>query len=444
MKLKLPNLSISQTILVTYMTLMLMGGLVLALPIAAENGEATPFVDAIFTATSAICVTGQVTLNTATHWSPLGKIVIITLIEIGGLGFMTLWMLAFHLNGHAMNIRQRKLMYESLNLSWDHDMRDVVLYMIRFALGTQSLGAVLLALRFIPNLGWQRGILYSIFHSISAFNNAGFDLFGDSLVGFQHEPYVINVISFLIFAGSLGFLVWRDVLTYFHNRRLLRYTKLILITTAILLVSSSILFGITEGLNGTFTGLSPFEWVSNIIFLAVTPRTAGYANVDYAMLSKGGIFITLILMFIGGSSGSTAGGVKTSTIAVLFIFLFNYFRGRPVTVFNRELRTETIRKALFMILSGFTLVIISAYILMLTEEIPQGMGIEYILVEVISCFGTVGLTMGLTPHLTMIGKLILILLMFIGKVGLITFLWSIGNHDKEWQIKYPEMNIMIG
>lgn len=444
MKLKLPNLSISQTILLTYMTLILLGGGLLTLPIAAANGEATSFVDAVFTATSAVCVTGQVTLNTATHWSPFGKTVIISLIEIGGLGFMTLWMLVFHLNGHTANIRQRKLVYESLNLSWDYDMREVVLYIVRFTLGTQALGAILLALRLVPDLGWQRGVLYSIFHSISAFNNAGFDLFGDSLIGFQHEPYVINVIGFLIFSGSLGFLVWRDILTYFRNRKLLRYTKLVLITTAVLLITSSILFGITEGLNGTFTGLNPFEWVSNIVFLAVTPRTAGYANIDYAMLSKGGIFLTLILMFIGGSSGSTAGGVKTSTIAVLFIFLLNYFRGRPVMVFNRELKTETIRKALFMILSGFTLIIISTFILMLTEEIPPGMGIEYILVEVISCFGTVGLTMGLTPHLTSLGKLLLILLMFIGKVGLITFLWSIGNHDKQWQVKYPEINIMIG
>lgn len=444
MKFKWNRLSISQVIVTTYFLLILTGTILLSLTFSSATGTTTNFIDALFTATSAVCVTGQVTLNTSQHWSPLGKFIIISLIEIGGLGFMTLWMLLFYLRGQATNIRQRRVVFESLNLPSDHNMREVVLYIVKFALGSQLIGVTLLAFRLVPELGWMRGINYSLFHSISAFNNAGFDLFGDSLIGFQNEPYVLWIIAFLIFSGGLGFLVWRDILTFYRNKKLLKYTKLVLSATVIILLASIILLGISEYQAGTFHNLSPFDWFSNVVFMAVTPRTAGYANIDYATVSKAGILITIILMFIGGSSGSTAGGVKTSTLAVLSLFLYKTFRGRPLTAFSREIKLDVVRKAAFIFLAGIVLVTVSSFLLIVTEEIPAGYGIEYILVEVFSCFGTVGLTMGLTPNLTNFGKLLLILLMFIGKVGLITFLWSIGNHDKDWQIKYPGMNIMIG
>lgn len=444
MTLLMNKLTIPQTIVVVYFSLIMLGGTLLSLPLASASGEWTSFIDAVFTATSAICVTGQVTLNTAEHWSVFGKTVIISLIEIGGLGFMTLWMLVFVLSGRRTNIKQKQIVLESLNLTTSHGMPEIVWYIVRFTLSVQALGALLLSFVLIPQLGWQRGFFYSIFHSISAFNNAGFDLFGDSLIGYQSNSFVLLVIAFLIIAGGLGFLVWRDILTFRRNKSLLRYSKLILTWTLGILLVSTLLFGLAEWNNPVFSGLSVGDRIANIFFLAATPRTAGYVNVDYTMLSHVSLFITIILMFIGGASGSTAGGAKVSTIATVSTFLYRTFRGQELRVFNRTLTMDVIRRAFFILFAGFMLVLVSSLILLYTEEIPSGFGIEYILMEVVSCFGTVGLTMGLTPHLTSVGKIVLMLLMFIGRVGLITFFWSIGEHRTESKIHYPEITIMVG
>lgn len=438
------RLSIPQTIVLAYFSLILFGGFLLSLPIASASGTWTSYIDAVFTATSAVCVTGQITLNTASHWSVFGKTVIISLIEIGGLGFMTIWMLIFLLSGKKTNIKQRQVMLESLNLTTTYGMQSIVWYIVRFTLSVQAIGAFLLSLVLIPQLGWVKGFFYSVFHSISAFNNAGFDLFGDSLIGYQNNTYLLTVIAFLIIAGGLGFLVWRDLLTYRKNKKLLRYSRLTVTWTVAILLISFLIFAISEGINGTFSHLSWGDWIGNIFFLAATPRTAGYANIDYTLVSSMGIFLTLILMFIGGSSGSTAGGAKISTIAVVSTFIYRTFRGQEVRMFSRTLTNDVIRRAFFIFTMGIILVLTATSILLITEEIPAGYGIEYILMDVLSCFGTVGLTMGLTPDLTFIGKIVLITLMFIGRVGLMTFFWSLGEHKTESKVHYPEMTIMIG
>lgn len=438
------RLSISQIIVLAYFSLILFGGFLLSLPLASVSGTWTSFIDAIFTATSAVCVTGQITLNTNSHWSVFGKTVIISLIEIGGLGFMTIWMLFFLLSGKKTNIKQRQVMVESLNLTTTYGMQSIVWYIVRFTLLIQAIGAFLMSFVFIPQFGWVKGFFYSIFHSISAFNNAGFDLFGDSLIGYQNNTYLLTVIAFLIIAGGLGFLVWRDLLTYHKNKKLLRYSRLTLIWTFAILLISFLIFALSEGLNGTFSHLSWGDWIGNIFFLAATPRTGGYANVDYTSVSYMGIFLTFILMFIGGSSGSTAGGVKISTLAVVSTFIYRTSRGQEVRVFSRTLTNDVIRRSFIIFSMGAIMVLTATSILLLTEEIPAGYGIEYILMDVISCFGTVGLTMGLTPDLTFIGKIILITLMFIGRVGLMTFFWSLGEHKTESKVHYPEMTIMIG
>lgn len=438
------RLSIPQTIVLAYFSLILFGGFLLSLPIASASGTWTSYIDAVFTATSAVCVTGQITLNTASHWSVFGKTVIISLIEIGGLGFMTIWMLIFLLSGKKTNIKQRQVMLESLNLTTTYGMQSIVWYIVRFTLSVQAIGAFLLSLVLIPQLGWVKGFFYSVFHSISAFNNAGFDLFGDSLIGYQNNTYLLTVIAFLIIAGGLGFLVWRDLLTYRKNKKLLRYSRLTVTWTVAILLISFLIFAISEGINGTFSHLSWGDWIGNIFFLAATPRTAGYANIDYTLVSSMGIFLSLILMFIGGSSGSTAGGAKISTIAVVSTFIYRTFRGQEVRMFSRTLTNDVIRRAFFIFTMGIILVLTATSILLITEEIPAGYGIEYILMDVLSCFGTVGLTMGLTPDLTFIGKIVLITLMFIGRVGLMTFFWSLGEHKTESKVHYPEMTIMIG
>ncbi|WP_240920494.1 TrkH family potassium uptake protein [Erysipelothrix sp. HDW6A] len=444
LKNKLKTWSILQLIVGGFSTVILTGTLLLMLPISTQTGEITPFLDALFTATSATCVTGQVTLNTAAHWSYFGKTVIITMIEIGGLGFMTVIVLLFFFIGKKLNIKQRKVVSESLNLDSISEASDLVKYVIRFAVVVQIGGALLLSIDFLPRFGLWKGIYFSLFHSISAFCNAGFDLFGDSLISFQSNPLVLLTISSLIIIGGLGFIVWRDLLTFKRNKKLLLHTRIVVIITSILLVGSFLLLFMSETKNGTFSSLSLGDRIINVWFMAVTPRTAGYANIDYMMVSKFGILLTIILMFIGGSSGSTAGGVKVTSIAVIAIYLVKAMRGEEPVYNHRTIPIERVKRSLMLVAMGITVVSVSALILTATETIPAGVGIEYILVEVFSCFGTVGLTMGLTPHLTAIGKLVLIFLMFVGRIGLITFFWSFKPTNKDQKIRYPEGNVLVG
>lgn len=440
----LDKLTIPQIVVSIYMSLILFGGFLLSLPMSSKSGTWTNFIDAMFTATSAICVTGQVTLNTAEHWSVIGQTIIITLIQIGGLGFLTIWMLFFTIRGAKINLKQRNVVLETLNLSSSYGMTDVVKNIVKVTLSIQALGALALSFVLIPKLGLKTGFFYSIFHSISAFNNAGFDLFGDSLIGFQDNSFVLLTIASLIFSGGLGFIIWMDILSFPKNKKLTRYSKFTLIMTGIVLVVSILFIGLSEWRWGTFSHLSFGDQLANIIFMAVTPRTAGYANIDYVDVSHAGLFMTFLLMFIGGSSGSTAGGVKVSTIGLVVMFMYRMFKGEEINVFSRHIPYENVRRAFFIVFVGIIMVISSTMILFITEEIPQGFGMEYVLVEVLSCFGTVGLTLGLTPDLTVTGKFVLMLLMFVGRVGLMTFFWSLGRHKTESKVHYPDMSIMVG
>lgn len=442
--LQFKNLSVPQTILLGFATVILLGSGLLMLPISQQPGVETTFVDALFTATSAVCVTGQITLNTLTHWSYFGKTVIISLIEIGGLGFMSLVVMGFALLGRKSSIKNDLVLLESLNIDSMAESKQLMFYVIRFALTTQGLGALLLSVDFIPRLGWAKGIYYSLFHSISAFCNAGFDLFGDSLIGFRDNAYVVLVIAFLIFSGSFGFIVWRDVLTYFKNKRLLLHTKVVLMMVGIILISSILLIAFIGEQNPYFADLSVTDRIANYIFLAITPRTAGYTTVDYAQVGLPLVMITIILMFIGASSGSTGGGLKITTLFVLGLYFIRTFQGKEMTAFRRSIPTEYVRRALLLLIGSITLITVASLLLTITETIPEGFGLEYILMEVVSCFATVGLTMGLTPDLTTFGKLLLILVMFIGRVGILTFMWAFGDTKKESGIHLPEGKIMIG
>lgn len=442
--LQFKNLSVPQTILLGFATVILLGTGLLMLPISQQPGVETTFVDALFTATSAVCVTGQITLNTLTHWSYFGKTVIISLIEIGGLGFMSLVVMGFALLGRKSSIKNDLVLLESLNIDSMAESKQLMFYVIRFALTTQGLGALLLSVDFIPRLGWAKGIYYSLFHSISAFCNAGFDLFGDSLIGFRDNAYVVLVIAFLIFSGSFGFIVWRDVLTYLKNKRLLLHTKVVLMMVGIILISSILLIAFIGEQNPYFADLSVTDRIANYIFLAITPRTAGYTTVDYAQVGLPLVMITIILMFIGASSGSTGGGLKITTLFVLGLYFIRTFQGKEMTAFRRSIPTEYVRRALLLLIGSITLITVASLLLTITETIPEGFGLEYILMEVVSCFATVGLTMGLTPDLTTFGKLLLILVMFIGRVGILTFMWAFGDTKKESGIHLPEGKIMIG
>lgn len=439
------KLSIPQTIVFAYASMIFFGGILLSLPISSASGEWTPFIDAVFTATSAICVTGQVVVNTAYHWSYFGKTIIILWIEIGGLGFMTIWIIIYLLFfGHRPDLKQRMIVSESLSLTGEESLLQRVWQIVRLALITQLIGAILLSFVFIPEHGLTKGAYFSFFHSISAFCNAGFDIIGDSLIGYQNNPLIILTIAGLIMAGGLGFLVWDDVLHFYKTKKLRQYSRLVLLTTGSLWIIGTILFGLLESKNGTFSHLPFSKQVMNYFFLSVTPRTAGYVNIDYATLSLGSIFLTLVFMFIGASSGSTGGGMKVSTFIVLIVTMSKSLQNKPLIIFKRQLSLPIIRRAFFIFSAGMSIIGISTLILLMTETIPEGFGIEYILIEVFSCLGTVGLTMGLTPDLTGIGKILLILLMLIGRVGVMTFLLSITREKRETKIAYPDLNILIG
>lgn len=444
--MKRKKLSIPKFIALGFATTILTGALLLMLPISSQSGEITSFFDALFTATSAVCVTGQVTLNTASHWTYFGKTVIILLIEIGGLGFMSIIVLMFLFVGKKLSLHQRRVVADVINADSLSDGQTLIRYIIKFSLSVQALGALVLSFDFIPRYGLLKGIYFSMFHAISAFCNAGFDLFGNSLEGFTRNPLVLMTIASLIFFGGLGFIVWRDVLTYRKNKKLLLHTRLTLITTFAILGISILLFAISELRHGTFAVLPWYHQIFNIIFMAVTPRTAGYANVNYALVSPMAIFVTLILMFIGASSGSTGGGVKVTTVATLYIYVRSKFTEKDASFHQRAIPRDKIVKSIMIIVFGICMITVATLILLITETIPPEFGIEYVLMEVFSCFGTVGLTMGLTPNLTVIGKLVLIVVMFAGRIGLLTFFMSVGGHERslEPSIHYPEGNVLVG
>lgn len=443
---RLKKLSIPQQIALGFIIGIFVGAILLSTPYASISGQRTHFLDALFTATSAMTVTGQTVLNTAGHWNYFGKTVIIILIEVGGLGFMSIIVLVFVFMGRRLSLKQRLLVKEAVNTDNLQDAQSLIRYILKFSLFIQAIGALILSLDFIPRFGLLKGAYFSVFHSISAFNNAGFDLFGDSLLSFTQNPLVIFTIAGLIIVGGLGFLVWRDVLNYRKQRTLLIHTRLTLITTFSILLFSFVSFSISEIANGTFSDLNLGAQLMNTFFMSVTPRTAGYANVDYAGVSQVGIFMTIMLMFIGASSGSTGGGIKVTTFATLVLYVKAKFKDEGVHFHKRGISKVKVNKSILIVFIGIGMIVIATMLLLITETIPDGFGLEYVLLEVFSCFGTVGLSMGLTTHITNIGKVILIVLMFAGRIGLLTFFISFGAHpeDRRPLITYPDESILVG
>ncbi|WP_265459012.1 TrkH family potassium uptake protein [Enterococcus sp. HY326] len=431
-----------------FLFLILIGGSLLSLPFFSRSGEATAWLDGIFTATSAVCVTGLTTLNTAEQWNIYGQVLIMVLIEIGGLGFMMIPILFFSAMKKKVAFSTRIVLQEALNLDDLSGVMKLMLYIVKLSAVIQGVGAVLLSFVFVPQYGWLKGIWFGIFHSISSFCNAGFDLLGDSLAQDQQNWFLILVVALLIIAGGLGFIVWRDIIEYREKKRLSLHTRIGLSITGILLIGGTILFFFTENNaaalapNGNF-----FERLVNTFFMSVTPRTAGYYSVNYAHMTDAGLILTMFLMYIGGTSGSTAGGLKTTTFGVLLIQMRSMFKGRTRAEFHgRTIRQSTVLRALTLFFITLTVCVLAIMLLSVTETIPPEFGIEYIAFEAFSAFGTVGLTMGLTPDLTEIGKVVIIALMYIGRVGILTVVFSLIAKSKREQanFKYPEEGVMVG
>ncbi|QCX32939.1 Trk family potassium uptake protein [Caloramator sp. E03] len=445
-RLKFIKLEPVQILALGFATVIFIGALLLCLPISSADGNSTPFIDCIFTSTSAVCVTGLVTLDTGTHWSIFGQLIIIILIEIGGLGFMTFATFFAVILGRRISLRERLIMQEAFNAFNIQGMVRLMLYVMGITFAIEGIGAIILMTQFIPMYGIAKGIYYGIFHAVSAFCNAGFDLIGDfkSLTPFVENTTINLTICSLIVIGGIGFAVVTEIINNRGFKRLSLHTKVVLTTTAILILSGAVLFFLFEYANPkTMQPLSLKGKILASIFAAITPRTAGFNTISTSDMTTAGKFLTIILMFIGASPGSTGGGIKTSTFTLIFMTVISVIRGREDTeIFRKRIGRSLVYRALAIIIISFGLVMLTTMILSITQE---GDFIEY-LYEATSAFGTVGLTLGLTTRLTLIGKIIIIITMYAGRVGPLTLTFAFARRAQigNTNVKYPEDKLLVG
>ncbi len=446
MRKLLKKLTYTQIIVLSFLLVILVGTLLLCLPVSSANGTFTPPLNAMFTATSATCVTGLVVYDTFTHWSLFGQIVIISLIQIGGLGFLVfISMFSVFLKKKIGVYERRLLMQAEGNIR----LSGAVVLLKRIVRGTftfEAVGAVILAFRFCPKMGLAEGIFNAIFHAVSAFCNAGFDLMGkykqfSSLSTFAEDPVVMITIISLVVIGGIGFLVWSDIVTLKTKvKKYSLHTKIALSTTAILLIGSTLLFLLLE-YNGVLKDFSFFDKIINATFLAVSPRTAGFNTVDLSALSSGSEVITDLLMLIGGSPGSTAGGLKTTTFAVLILSTIAAARhDTHPQIFKRRLPDDALSQATAI----FTIYVVVSLVAVVIVSTLEKCDVTTATFEVISAIGTVGATKGLTPTLCGASKLIIMGLMFGGRVGGLSLMLSLAEKRENIPLDRPSEKILIG
>ena len=422
-----------------YLAVIIIGTLLLIIPFASKITGSASFMDALFTTVSASCVTGLIVRDTYTHWSTFGQVVILLLIQIGGIGFMTVVYLLLRLGGRKIGLKERTFMQEAVSAPTLSGMGKLTTTILVGTLACEGIGAFILCFRFVPDFGWGEGIWISVFTAVSAFCNAGFDLCGgkygefSSLTAYSGDPIVCITIPLLIIVGGLGFFVWQDIKNNkFHVRKYELHTKLVLIMTAVLVVVPTAIIAVAE---------NTLPWGERILssfFTAVTPRTAGF---NVLPLSGAGsvrsvtIFLTIVLMFIGGSSGSTAGGIKTNTLAVLFLSVFSLIRGkRSVECFGRRLDDTNVKNAAQFVTAFLSLIVLGTVLLCLFEENNAAFAEAPLtptqaVFEVVSAIATVGLTTGITPQLTIGSQIVLSVLMFLGRAGCMTVMlaWKAPN-----------------
>jgi len=433
-------------IAVGFLLLILLGTILLSLPVATKSGQRMGLVDALFTATSASCVTGLVVADTYTNWSMFGQLVIISLIQIGGLGFITIGVYIAILLKKKIGLWEREAIHESVSTLQSAGSVKMTKKIIQGTFLIEGIAAILLSCRFVPVLGLAEGIYYGIFHAISGFCNAGFDLMGrweaySSLCLFQGDILVNAVIIGLIVIGGLGFIVWDDLLkNKWHWKKYLLHTKMVLTITGILIFGGAGLFYILER-NYLFAGMDLKDTLLCSLFAAVTPRTAGFNTVDLAAMTDGSKLLTTILMFIGGSPGSTAGGVKTTTVAVMLLSAIAMIRSSHGTnVFGRRLEEEAVRKASTVFFINLSLAL--AAIMMILAVQP--LNFMDVCMEVFSAIGTVGMSTGVTRQLNTVSKLIIILLMYCGRLGSLSFVLVFAQKKKVPPILNPQEKMLVG
>ena len=441
-------ISPTKIIALTFACIILLGAVLLTLPAASRSGISCGFRPALFTATSATCVTGLVLYDTWSQWSGFGQVVIISLIEIGGLGFMSAASLVVFILRKKVGLKQRLVMAQALSLSDMEDVVQIQRLVITGSLTVQGVGALILLLRFWPEYGFGKALRWGIFHSISAFCNAGFDIFGcitpgASLMEFNSDPVVILTLGALVVVGGLGFLVWQEIATVRKFRKYSVYTKLVLLTTVSLLAVGTVMYCVLEWNNpGTLGAMGFADKLLNGFFQSITVRTAGFAAIDQAALTDSSKAVSLVLMLIGGSSGSTAGGAKTVTMVVLALFLWARARGRDaVCVFKRTIPASQVMDAMTIVSILAGLAVFGGIFICATSPVS----FVDAMFESVSALATVGLTAGVTTKLSIGAQILMIIYMYFGRVGVLTISlgFLMGNRAEE-RFRYAETNVLIG
>lgn len=442
------SLSTTRIIALVFIGLILLGTLLLMLPISSRDGVSCGLRSALFTATSATCVTGLVLHDTFTQWSGFGQVVIICLIQIGGLGFMSVATVVWFLLRRKVGLKQRLVMAQALSLN---DLDGVVRlqkWVIGGSLMVEAVGATILTIYFLPQYGLGTALKWGVFHAISAFCNAGFDIFGcitpgASLMEFNSDPVVLLTLGALVIIGGLGFLIWEEVLSFPKTKKLSVYARLVLVTTGVLLILGTVLVAAVEWNNpATIGNMSVGDKLLNCFFQSVTTRTAGFAAVDQAQLTDAGKGISMFFMLIGGSSGSTAGGIKTVTMIVLVLFICSRVRGKStVTVYHRTIPAKQVMDAMTIVAVLIGLSVFGGIFISATSPVNFTDG----LFESVSALATVGVTAGATAKLSIAAQLLMIVYMYFGRVGVLTIsLGFLMGDEAEERFRYAQTNLMIG
>jgi trk system potassium uptake protein TrkH len=432
------------SLMLSFATVIIFGTILLMFPASSANGQVTHFLDALFTATSATCVTGLVVVNTGTHFSVFGQLVILLLIQIGGLGIMTISTAFALMLGQRLTLKLENVMQRMVGESQSVNLLKLLRSIVLVTVFIEGVGAMFLFITFSKILPTSQAIYYAVFHSVSAFCNAGFALWTNNLADFVNSPVVNLSITFLIILGGLGFTVLIDLYHYFFSgakvKKLTLHSKIVLATSAGLILLGFVTLYLAE-YHGAMAGFSASGRMLSSWFQSVTMRTAGFNTIDIGRFSSASVLIALVLMFIGASPGSTGGGVKTTTFTVLMLSVVAMLRGkRDLTVFNRKIALSNAREATTLLSLAAAIIFIVVFVLMLIEPYA----FEKLLFEAISAFGTVGLSMGITSSLTYPGKALITLLMYIGRIGPLTMIYAFSMRKRQPNINYAEEKIAIG
>ncbi|MDO5027798.1 MAG: TrkH family potassium uptake protein [Bacillota bacterium] len=441
---KIRSISLNPPLVLTlgFALIIFIGACLLSLGIFTRSGQSIGFLNALFTAASATCVTGLVVVNTLEYWNLAGQILILTLIQIGGLGIMTLATLFPLVMRKRIGLTSRQIIREQLNVESFSGLVKLLRYVLYFSLAVEAIGALFLAIVFVPDFGLKLGLWRSIFHSVSAFCNAGFDIMGNSMVDYRSDIIVNFTIMTLVIVGGLGFGVNAEIFSKKKRKSFSTHGKLVLTTSLVLTVLGALVFFVIEYNNIYSLGSENLGTKSLVsLFQSVVARTAGFNSLNLGAIRDSSAVLMLMLMFVGGSPGSTAGGLKTTTFGVLFAATISVIRGEEsVRIFRKKVPTETVLKSLALVIISIVIVVGFSFLLSLTEDFAY---ID-ILYEVVSAYATVGVTRGLTGDLSNFGKLLIILTMYMGRIGPLTMAFAFGKKQKKSKLEYPDANIAVG